>query len=73
MKTKKKLDGQVKFEDGEMLPLVGGPHNGENAPISIIFPFLDGGVPSSLYNYKGCFYSLNRKKRCWEYCIEVTK
>lgn len=55
------------FEDGDLLLLVGGPYDGEYRKVSVIFPFLDGGVPSSLLTLGDEWYSLDQENRQWVY------
>lgn len=59
------------IQDGDELPMVGGPFDGQKHTVSFVMPFLNGGVaPAGISFTKGTkqiFYTLNHQKRCWEY------
>lgn len=50
------------------VPLVGGPYDGGRASITIIMPFLGGGMPSSLLKLEGGhWYELAADRSKWVY------
>ena len=59
--------------NGEMLPMVGGPLDGEKRMVNFICPFLNGGLAPAGIVFDGYSYLLNKEKKCWEYkCGDTT-
>lgn len=55
------------LQDGEVLPLVGGPYDGDERAVSVLLPELDGGLPANVLAIGSSCYTLNAEKRQWEY------
>ena len=55
------------IRDGEVLPVVGGPLDGETRAISVLFPNLDGGVPAAGFMHGQDWYRLDAKDRRFVY------
>lgn len=59
------------LKDGELLPIVGGPHNGGEAPVKMLFLFVGGGIPSRWHRFGKDWYMLDKDNRRWVYAVEV--
>lgn len=53
--------------ESEPIPLVGGPYDGAVRSYTTLFPFLDGGIPSSILVVHGHQYELAKDRTKWEY------
>lgn len=56
-----------KIKDGELLPIIGGPHDGLYRKVSVIIPTMAGGVPSSALMFGPHQYRLDSENRRWVY------
>lgn len=55
------------IRDGEVLPVVGGPHHGAERGAAVLFPFIDGGLPAAICRIGQAVYELDQKNRRWVY------
>lgn len=66
--VKRKGVNPYDIRDGEMLPCIGGPINGELRKVFLLFQFPGGDMPSSMMRVGGeHWYCLNAQKRQWIY------
>ena len=49
------------------VPCVGGPEDGRSHTITVLFPFLNGGLASSVLTFGNHWYELRKDRSAWDY------
>jgi hypothetical protein len=49
------------------VPVIGGPRDGSEHKVEILFPFLNGGIPASGWIVDGHLYELAADRESWRY------
>jgi hypothetical protein len=57
----------MSIHDGDILPMIGGPKDGEDRRVDFLFEFLNGGVAPAAVSYGQHFYRLDHERRAWVY------
>lgn len=65
------MDEPRAIKDGEPLPMIGGPLDGERYRVEFALPFLNGGIAPGAVSFgpreSRYFYVLDHERRAWVY------
>lgn len=64
-------DSQCSINNGDTLPVVGGPADGTTHKVEWLFPFLES--PATILRFDEHYYVLDKKKRAYIYQGKVAK